>query len=522
MITTPAQRDFASLQHTLAMTGDDARTRRLTRLESVWKGMRYELEARPSFWDTSVPLAERAPCVVYPILRSAGMRVISLVFGEGRFPRISARVSVDASKNVSEALLAIVNASRLRQRMRELMEQGLAVGSACLLCAIRDGHLSAEIIPAKWAVPDLDVHGRVRSLEVRFRYLRDDTWYWYRRTITAEADTVYEPVLVEERAPIWVVATSVPQPGFVPAVWVKNDPDPTDPGIDGIAFGEGLEDEIEALDFSLSMRHRTARYNGDPLTVRVLGENDVDDSGLSAERGRETDPRMTTFSGWAGRVAGAISAALKPVIKKAPGNIVTLSPGGDMKLVESTGAGANMLAGDADDLRRKILETLGVVMADPETVSANASAALQKALYAPMLARCDGYRVLYGDALCSVLSMFVRLLRSAGVRSTPVRIDRWSEVRAALERMSDDVSIDLKWGEYFDPTPIDLQAAVTAAQAAAGGRPVISHRTAVRYVASIIGTEDVDAELAAIEQDESGGLDGAAKMLGAISGRAPT
>lgn len=519
MITTPAQRDLASLQHTLATTGDDARTQRLTRLESVWKGLRYELESRPSFWDNTVPLAERAPCVVYPILRSAGLRVVSLVFGEGRFPRIAPHSKDEAQGN---ALAAIVTAAQLRQRMRELMEQGLACGSACALCAVRDGRLCVEIIPAKWATPELDVHQRVTALDVRFKYQREGRWYWYRRTLTAEADTVYEPLPVDTREPVWVPATQVPQHGFVPVVWIRNDPDPTDPSFDGCAFGEGLEDELEALDFALSMRHRTARYNGDPITVRILGEHDADDpdGGLRAERGRDADPRAGTYSGWAGRIATAISGALKPVIKKAPGNIVSLSSGGDMKLVESTGAGANMLSADADDLRRKILETLGVVVADPETISANASAALQKQLYAPMLARCDGYRVLYGDALCEVVRMFVRLLRSPAVRGTPVRIEGWASVASALDALGDDPPIDIAWGEYFDPTPADVQAAVAAAQAAVGGRPVVSHRTAVRYVASLLGVEDVDAEVAAIEAEEAGGADVATKMLGAIGGRA--
>jgi len=505
VITTPAQRDLAALQHTLAATGDDARARRLTRNEAVWKGLRYELEARPSFWSTDVPLAERAPCVVYPIARSAGQRVIALVFGEGRFPAFG-----------NDALAAIVAAARLRLRMREVMEQGLATGSACVLCAIRDGRLCVELIPAKWAMPTLDVHGRVQSLDIRYRYPDGDGWYWYRRTITPEADTVYEPAPVTDKAPEWVVAQSVPQPGFVPAVWVRNEPDPTQAGIDGCAFAEGLEDELEALDFALSMRHRTARYNGDPLTVRVQGESDADDD-VRGEMGREQDPRAGTFTGWAAGVAGAIANAMRPALKKAPGRIVTVSRGGDMKLVESSGSGAAMLANDADDLRRKILETLGVVMADPETVSANASAALQKALYAPMLARCDGYRETYGEVLREIVRVFVRLLVSPEVRGTLVHVDGWPAMLPALDALGADAAIPLAWGEYFDPTPADVQAGVAAMSQATGGRAVISQRRAVEYLASLVGTKDVEAEFAEIVSDETAGTDATSRVLGALA-----
>jgi len=511
VITTPAQRDLAALSRTLVATGDDARVRRLTRNEAVWKGLLYELEARPSFWSTDVPLAERAPCVVYPIARSAGQRVIALVFGEGRFPRATA-------PGADDALAAIVTAARLRLRMREVMEQGLSTSSACVLCAIRDGRLCVELLPSKWVTPTLDVHGAVQALDVRFRYPENGRWYWYRRTITPEADTVYAPCEVTDAPPVWVEATSVPQPGFVPAVWVRNEPDATQPGVDGCAFAEGLEDELEALDFALSMRHRTARYNGDPLTVRVMGASDAEDD-LQAERGREQDPRAGTFTGWAAGVAGSIASALRPAIKKAPGRIVTVSNGGDMKLVESSGSGAAMLGADADDLRRKILETLGVVMADPETVSANASAALQKALYAPMLARCDGYRETYGEVLRDLLRIFVRLLRSPGVRDSLVHVDGWPAMLGALDALGTDPTITLTWGEYFDPTPADVAAGVQAMTQASGGQAVVSRRAAVGYLATLLGTKDVDGELAAITQDEAGGHAATTEMLGALSPR---
>jgi len=515
---TPAQRDLAGLQHTLAATGDDPRTRELTELEALWKGLRYELEGRRSFWDKSVPLRERAPCVVSPLPRTAGRRLISLVFGEGRFPTVSAGAAIPEPARAALTKLAaeVVRSARLRPAMRHVLEQGLSARSACVVCSVRDGHLCADVLPAKWCLPALDDRGCVVSLEVRYKFDLDGELHWYRRTITAEADTVYEPVPVSDRVLPSVVKQSFAQT-FCPVVWHRNEPDPTCGGIDGVAMFEGLQDELEALDFSLSQRHRTAQYNGEPFTVRVLGENDADsDGGMSAPRGREADPRAG--AGWAGMLKGWMSAATAPAIKKDPGSIVTLSKGGDMKLVESTGAGANILTGDADALRRMILESVEVVVADPETVSANASAALQKALYAPMLARCDGLRDEYGATLCAIVETFLRLLCSPAVRDATVHLPGWRDLLSTLDALfaQGGVPLELAWGEYFEPTWQDIGAGVDAAQKANGGRPVLTLRKSVELIAALVGVTNPEAEADAIEAEEASGGETTRSIFGAL------
>lgn len=513
MLPAPGQQAARDAIAGIARANEDERYRRLEAHEALWKGLRYEYECRPSWWDATVPLRERAPCVVYPIARSAGRRLISLVFGEGRFPTLTTqdpRLTTEEQQYLAAELASIVEAAALRLRMRDLMEQGLATGTAVAVCAIREGHFDVDLLPAKWCSAQRDGRGRVLSLEIRYKYREGDGLYWYRRTITPEADTVYLPCLVEEqREPTWVPDTERSRPGvgFVPAVWTRNDPDPTDNGCDGVPLAAGLEDEMEALDFSLSQRHRNARYNGEPFIVRVLGESDEDASeGLSAERGRDGALR-----GWREWVAGVGSRPVgSGAIKRAPGQILTLSKGGDMKLVESSGAGAQILDGDSAALRRLILEVLEVVMADPETIAANASAALQRQLYAPMLARCDGLREVYGAALVEIAHMLLRLVRA--VRGA-VLLPGAMTLVALLDRVPDP-AIGLRWGEYFDPTPADVQAAATAAMAANGGRPVLSHRSSVRYVAKLAGVEDVEAELQEIAKDEAGGLARVSEVLG--------
>lgn len=511
MLSAPGKEAAASALAGIARANEDARYRRLSAYEALWKGLRYEYECRPSWWDPTVPLQERAPFVVYPIARSAGKRLITLVMGEGRFPKLTAKgrkLTPEQKAQLATLFVEIIDAAKLRVRMREYMEQGLSTGTAVVLCAIRDGYLCAEIEPAKWCTATRDAHGAVTALEIRYKYQEGETLYWYRRTITPDADTVFLPCEVDEkREPVWTIDAEKSKPGvgFVPCWWTRNEPDPSDTGPDGIPLAAGLEDEMEALDFALSQRHRNGRYNGEPMMVRVLGEDDEDDAPPAATG------RTAQLAGWREWVAGVGARVVgSSAIKKAPGQIQTLTKGGDMKLIESSGAGAQILEGDAAGLRRMILEVLEVVMADPETVAANASAALQKALYAPMLARCDILRDTYGEALVQIVLMFVRLLRF--VRGA-AHVEGILEALPLLDAMG-DLRLGTTWGEYFDPTPQDVQAGTASAMAANGGRPVLSHRASVRYVAKLVGTEDIDAELEEIARDEAGGLDAVSKVLG--------
>lgn len=534
---TPAQQDLGALKRELVNAGDDARVRRLSLLEAIWKGERYVYEARPSWWDAEVPLRERAPCVVIPLARAAGRRLVSMVFGEARFPQLAVEapedaqpIEVEAHKRVGALVASLVQAARLRTAMREQLEQGLSCGSACALLSLRAGRPVVTSIPARHAWPELDADGNVVRLEIRYKFTgTDGKLYWYRRAIDGERDVVFEPALVTDRAPEWIEAESVETHGCVPVAWTRSDPDPADEGIDGCALHEGLEDELEALDFAASQRHRNAQYNGEPFIVRVLGDKDEDASeGLSADRGRTADPRAgdTRFS-WFNSAANALRGWTTgaTAVKKAPGRIVTLSKGGDMKLVESTGAGAAVLQGDADDLRKRLLEALAVVMADPSEVAANASAALQKQLYAPMLARCDELREVWGQTLVRIVLKLLHLCALAAARDERVLVRGWLDAREALlslllpEGGFAPVEIAPRWGEYFEPTWADISAAVDAAQKAAGGAQVLSRRRAVALLAPVVGIDDVASEVAEIEREEGAGAAAAQSMMGALGGR---
>jgi hypothetical protein len=66
MLTTPAQRDWQETRDRVARLGVSQRVDDIDALEKLWTGHAYD--GRPSFWDKSVPLQERAPVVVDPVL----------------------------------------------------------------------------------------------------------------------------------------------------------------------------------------------------------------------------------------------------------------------------------------------------------------------------------------------------------------------------------------------------------------------------------------------------------------------
>ena len=64
-----------------------------------------------------------------------------------------------------------------------------------------------------------------------------------------------------------------------------------------------------------------------------------------------------------------------------------------------------------------------------------------------------------------------------------------------------------------DVTGADCAAAVTAAQTAAGGKPIVSQRTAVRAVAQLFGVTDVEEELHEMQMDSEKAMDADARKL---------
>ena len=517
MLTSPAQQDLARFNAELARMGESPRYWRINRLEQWYLGTQYD--TRPSFWSQDVPLRERAPVVQSQFTRSAVQRLATLVFGDRSFPRLKVeaegyRTTLTATER--DALQALVDeitrALALSKRMREVLTEGLKSGSACVIVGLVEGRPSLQIVPSKWCTPTLRADGSVEALCVEYKTPGDDPKHWrlHRREITASEDRTYAPVdVVEGVPPKWGDYTAIPVE-CCPVVWVRNDAEATATRdqIDGHALVEGLEDEVEALDMELSQLYRNALYNGEPQLVQIGVDGNAAMTAPVGRTGGATEQRFSWFDsvlpGWA-RAGGGDTAA-----KKAPGKLWKLPQGGDAKMVESTGAGAEIIRGAITELRRVLTDASGVVLFDADSLGGGDLAARTlQLMHAPMLDHADNLRVEYGDALARIIDMMLRVLAGKLARSMGALLRTYDAAQPALDRLYGigpdgarrwiGAPVSLAWGDYFEPSALDRKAAIDTALLANGGRPVLSHRSAVASVAAMFGVHDVDAEVAATE-----------------------
>lgn len=528
MLTTPAQRDLSQFSTKLAAYGETPRYWRINRLEAFYNGQQYE--GRPNFWNNDFPLRERAPVVQVGFTRAAVNRLSTLVFGDRSFPRVAVDKRVrratltDAERDALQALVDDVLASLVVSHlMRQVIVEGLKCSSACIVVGLVNGLPCVELIPSKWCTPQLRRDGSVECVVVQYKHPREDDpkkWDWYRREITQTEDRVYACVPFEEgRVPEWSGVAFVSTPlEFCPVRWVRNLRPATAAAsdIDGTALIEGIEDEVEALDLELSQLYRNALYNGDPQMVKIGAD------GQPQGDGRQAGPAPTLkdpgpFS-WANSVIPQSmrgwSGVGSDTIKKSPVKVWNLPAGGDAKLVESTGAGADIIDRAIDQLRRVLCDVTGVVLVDPHTLgNGDLSARALSLMHAPMLDVADNLRVEYGAVLVGIVNDVLRLLTTQAAIAGGINLPSYDAASRVLSRLYGvdgaasrvwiGASLSLAWGAYFDPSASDRQTAVDTAMKANGGRPVLSQRAAVQSVAAMFGVRDVDAEIAAIDGEET-------------------
>lgn len=494
MILGYGQQDMAALRARLSALGESERYWRLQRLRQLVVGGRYA--CRPSFWDTSVPLRERAPAVQSWLARTAINRLAQLVFGDRVFPRLEGEPQVVVD--------ALVEHLRLPRLARRVLVEGLTVGASCVLVRAERGRLCVGLIPPEWCAVELDDRGVVEALVVEHKRLHGDGRLWvHRHEWIPPLERRYAPVpaeLAERGAIDWgeIEVREEREIVTVPAVWHRHNAEPIygHDEIDGHALCEGLEEEIEALDLALSQLYRTALYNGEPQLVRTGIDSHAEDD---LPRGRVADSSWLSAA-WA-RVTSAFGRG--DAVVKSPQRIWDLPPGADAKMLESSGAGAQIIKSAVDELRRTIVDACGVVLADPSQVgSGELSARALTLMLAPMLAHADDLRVEYGDWLSRMISLGALVAHDAGI------------ALGALEEHG-EIHVTSRWGEYFEPSWSEVGAAVNAAQTAAGGRQLVTLEEARALVATVLG---ISGPASAVVAEEAAVASQVARVIGGDGG----
>jgi hypothetical protein len=395
------------------------RYKRLEELERWVEGTQYN-SRKCDWFDDSVPLWERRPCIVYPAVALAISSYVDLLFGEGRFPAFSSRpgeneeddeagLDEQSSKILDRFISKHHDLCAFRSYCREALNAAMGTGTAVGIHGHRNGKPFAELIPSKWGTPTFDANGAVTSLEIRYPYVEEykqANGKWavrvklYRRVIDEKDDTTFLPADASEdgREPNWTKDTtkSVTHAlGFCPVVWYAfmKGCAPVNV-IDGRAIHALTTDEILQHDIARSQWHRCALMSEPQMCeIGVVPGYNPTDIGRTAvipstEHGGKAGPNNPTVGHW--EIGKPVSAR-----KKGPGYVNQYpDPNTKVEMLETPAGALEAQQVNTSDLRLKVQEALCVVFLDPENIkfAATTSGKALEAIKQKQIDRCGQYR----------------------------------------------------------------------------------------------------------------------------------
>lgn len=499
---------------------------RLNELERWVDGTQYQ--GRPNWFAPvpEVPLWEREPCVVYPVVQIAISSNVDLCLGEGKFPAFG--VAHSGSAKATEAteeqdpiesyLQHAHKLSRFPTVVKAAYRDGQGCGTAVGILGARNGLPTEDLVPAKWCEREVDAAGNVTKLTIEYPYLDeyrqpDGSWavrtLLYRRVIDEQRDVTFLPAVANENGikPTWEedpAKTVKHGLGFCPVVWYAfmRGCQPVNV-IDGRAIHTQITDEIQAHDIARSQWHRGALYS-EPQICEIgvpAGYNPTGEGRAPVVPSTEVDSVTgeTKISGGFREDDG-----IKGARKKGPGEVWQYPSKDTKPIVLAYPAEALKAQQDnCSDLRIKIQEALCVVFLDVENIKTVASGLSGKALEAlrkKQLDRVDEHRDdLEAGFIVPSIVMQLRILRKLGAG---MKVPGAAEALKALgSREFSTPDIQVTWGEYFKPDPEEQSKLIALVKEALKDNPLITKKIAVEKIAAIFGIKDVQALLDELEKE---------------------
>lgn len=499
------------------------RYHRLEELESWVTCTQYA--GRCSWWDDSKPQWERAPCIVYPIVRMAISSNVDLMLGERAFPRFvfteDNGEEEEGSGSIEESLADLHKISRFRTVCREAFETAQGTGTVCAIYGVRNGRPFGDIVPAKWCEPEFEAGFRVKRLVIQYPYLderqrQDGSWevvaMVYRRVIDDSRDIAYKPAEAPEDGATkikWVEdpdRTTTHGLGFCPVVWY-----PFMRGsvavnvIDGKAVQRGITDEIQAHDIARSQWHTNALFSTpQPIEIGVSPEhNPTGDTGRTAvipttEHGGDPHPDGNPVRG--AFVAGPRSG---PARKKGMGHVWRYpDTDTEVKYLEVSGGALDAQKDNVADLRIKLQEALAVVFLDPENIkfAATTSGKALEAIKQKQFDRVDQFREDFRDGfLIPSLEMQIRIAQKVELKIPG------NDVLRKVNPDDIEFGCDVQWGSYTAPDFAEQKQIVELIQLSLGGgngTALIDLKTALQKLqdADLFEIADIDEMVSMLEK----------------------
>lgn len=471
--------------------------------------------------DNFIPLEQRRPCAPYRLPKFIVRSFTTLLFGEGRSPEIRVVGDPD-TQDYADALAKSCDLFAVFEHARDVGGSSGTVGVSWRFWEGRPRlqvHPGSTVYVQRWADREELVPEVVTSCIAIDKEVYDEKEkrvvtkrHWRRRDWTPTADVAFVDQLVDARDKEWVLdveATYVHGEGFAHFRWVSNrrDYDGTSP--DGEADYAGVEEVCDAIDVAFSATMYGGAKNIEPTLMLMLDE--------------------------------ALLSKIQRVHKGAD-RALPVGKGGDARYLELSGSSITTGLSLVDRARAAVLETVQVLAPDPDKVAAAGSSSVAlKMLYAPMLAPAAVLRQRYGAAIVGLLSDMIRSIRfnleppevdegSFTDRSVNVAPEEGEEpsvevaeeevelyvdlpprvveeqvkdpatglptgekrVTVAPRRLGRGGEIELAWPDWFPLTAADRAQETATLSTAAGGRAVLSHKSAVEKAAQIHGVDPAE------------------------------
>jgi len=439
-----------------------------------------------------LPYEFRRPATQYALPRLIVNRFTDLLFADGSHPMIS--IPGDAA--TQDWMEGLITAAHFWQRWTVARDMGGAMGSVAVGFKFVDGAPVLEVHDPRWCTPNIRDRSTwaLDGLEIKYMFpveaqILDEQkkpqkitiWYWYRRTITADADTTFVPVMVDpDNEPVWVAdpAATFPIPwGFCPVRWIQNLP--IDDEIDGVPDCDGIWDNVEMLDGLMSQGAIGARANCDPTLY--IGTKDQ-----SLEQ-----------------------------IRKGTGNALRTEPEGKAQYLEMTGAGIKSALEVRKELRKESLEVAQCVLDSDDDAGGAETATSVVRRYQSMFNRARRFREQYGEMGAKPL-IDMMLEASRQLAGTEIRDEVNQVIRKVTVKLPPLVKgaeltdrtpgagkfFDFKWPKFVEETAVDAQASAQAATTARNGG-ILDLESAVRFIAGSFKIEDVDGVIQRIRAEEA-------------------
>lgn len=449
----------------------------------------------PGFYDAGqtndIPLKFRKPSTPYRLAKVIVNRFTSLLFSNRRHPKVTCE-----DPDTEDWLAGFCEATRYWARWAKARRYGGAMGTAIVSFTFSNGKPKVEVHDPRWCMPEFSDRSNfiVSQLEKRYQYSMlvrnmdgewEERWFWYRRVIDDQTDTIWPKVAVDDGEPDWEHERSISKThgiGECPVVWVQNEE--VDESLDGDPDCHGCYEDIEDIDALLSQASRGTKANCDP-TLHV---------GSEAE-----------FAS----------------IEKGSGKAIQTEVGGTVNYIEITGAGIDRAMKLADLLQEKVLTVSRCALDRNEGGPAKTEEEIEQN-YSSMFERADDFREQYGEngakRLLQMVLRYARRVSQARPEKNELGVTRivrdvivlpkklvkneeTGKVTYVERKLGAGMQIDLVWPDYTQPSQDVITKAVNAAGEALTFH-LIDQRHATQHVASYFQVEDVPKMLEHVKTEK--------------------